>query len=60
MQLVHKDPCLFSLSTIGLTKRSLSLSNGSNNTIRITLIDYQMSEIASLVGPFENQIGFSR
>ena len=37
MQWVHKDPCLFSLSTFGLTKRSLSLSNGSINTIRITL-----------------------
>ena len=33
MQWVHEDPCLFSLSTIGL-------SNKSNNTIRITLIDY--------------------
>ena len=60
MQWVHEDPCLFSLSTLGLTKRSLGLSNGSNNTIRITLIDYQKSEIASWVGPFAKQIGFSR
>ena len=33
MQWVHEDPCLFSLSTIGL-------SNKSNNTIRITPIEY--------------------